>query len=155
MAHKRFGLVVGAVCLLALPSVLFADGARRQMNVRQGPETVFDQPVETIIRALEGATPTKRNGRVGNEFVFWGYTLADGTAAEFYACAAVAGVNCTARREKICVSSTKVLSENMSMGQVQKLNCQPVCNVTSGSATPCCTGAEQTADLEVGLVSCS
>ena len=154
MAPKQIAFITG-ISLLLVPVLLSAAEPRRQMNVWQGPETVFDQPIASIIPALEGATATKQNGRVGNEFVFWGYKLANGTAANFYACAAVAGVDCVARREKICTKSMTVLSENMSMGQVQKLNCRIICLDSTPSAQPCCTGAEANSDLQVGLVSCS
>ncbi len=141
----------------ALPSVALAaaPAPKRQMNVRQGPETVFDQPVAQIIPLLGGAKETKRNGRVGGEFVFWGYRLKDGTSAQFYACAATKDVDCLARREKICVTPPlKVLSENISMGAVQRISCRPVCAADAPTAMPCCTGAQETADLEVGLVAC-
>ena len=140
----------------ALSSVAFAESTPpRQMNVWQGPETVFKQPVSEVVPLLAGAKETRRNGRVGNEFVFWGYRLKDGTSAYFYACAAAKGVDCLARREKICVPPPpKVLSENISMGQVQRIRCQSVCSADSASATPCCAGAQEIADLEVGLVAC-
>ena len=150
----RHAALITAISLLLLPALVSAAEPRREMNVWQGPETVFDQPVSSIIPALEGATPTKQNGRVGNEFVFWGYKLADGARANFYACAAVAGVDCMARREKICTKSMTVLSENMSMGQVQKLNCRVLCLADSPAAIPCCSSAQENSDLQVGLVSC-
>jgi len=148
-------LITAFVLCVAISTPILADQVQRQMNVRQGPETVFKQPVAQIVPGLAGAKATSQNGRVGNEFVFWGYRLADGTPAFFYACAAVPGVDCLTRRTQICVSGqTKVLSENQSMGNVQKLSCQPVCDVNAPKAMPCCTGSQQTADLEVGLVSC-
>lgn len=153
---RRTIIVLRLVALsFALSGATLADAPKRQMNVAQGPETVFDQPVSQIVPQLTGAKLTGRNGRVGNEFVFWGYRLRDGTPAYFYACAAVEGVDCLARRELICTEPpVKVLSENLSMGQVQKLACKPICQVESPSAMPCCTGAQQSADLQVGLVSC-
>ena len=142
---------------LALPSIALAEAPtpKRQMNVPQGPETVFNQPVSEIVPQLAGAKETKRNGRVGGEFVFWGYRLKDGTGAYFYACAAAIGVDCLARRDKICPAPPpKVLSENFSMGNVQRITCKRVCAADQSTAMPCCTGAEESADLEVGLVSC-
>ena len=50
----------------------------RQMNVSQGPDSVFNTDVSEIMPRLKGATATNENGRVGNELVFWGYRLADG-----------------------------------------------------------------------------
>jgi hypothetical protein len=154
MAHKRISFIVSTALLCVLPGLLFADDAVRQMNVRQGPESVFDQPVASIIPELQGAKPTEKNGRVGNEFVFWGYKLANGAPADFYACAAVPGVDCVERREKICTTSTKVLSENASMGNVQKLSCRVMCVAAQPGTQPCCTGGDSVADLQVGLVSC-
>ena len=37
------------------------------MNVRQGPETVFEQPPAEIFPALVDANATGENGRVGSE----------------------------------------------------------------------------------------
>jgi len=155
MKTKILKLATALVLCLALPNTVLSDVAVRQMNVRQGPETVFDQPLSDIVPGLSGATATRRNGRVGGEFVFWGYKLSDGTPAYFYACAADAGVDCIARRGQICNSPPpKVLSENQSMGQVQKLTCRLICAADAPSASPCCTGIQKSSDLQVGLVSC-
>ena len=149
-----FKLVTAVTLCLVLPGTVLSDIVRREMNVRQGPETVFDQPVSQIIPDLNGAQETRQNGRVGGELVFWGYKLANGSPAYFYACAAVEGVDCLARREKICTQSTKVLSENQSMGQVQRLTCRVLCVGAAGTENQCCTGGQENSDLQVGLVSC-
>ena len=156
---RRTTRVVRLVALsLALISAALADTPStppRQMNVPQGPETVFSQPVSQIVPQLSGARETKRNGRVGGEFVFWGFTLKDGTPAYFYACAAAKDVDCLARRDRICLTPPpKVISENISMGEVQRITCRSVCTASEPTAAPCCTGSNESADLQVGLVSC-
>jgi hypothetical protein len=62
-----------------------ADEHERQMNVRQGPDAVFDRPVGELLPILAGSRETGENGRVGNELVFWGFELADGRQAFLFA----------------------------------------------------------------------
>ena len=74
----------------------------RQMNVRQGPETVFDRPPAEILPALAGAKATGENGRVGSELVFWGYEQNDGRRVFFFACALRPDFDCATRVPAIC-----------------------------------------------------
>ena len=80
------------------------------MNVRQGPDTVFDRPPADILPALAGAAATGENGRVGTELVFWGYRQPDGQRVFFFACAQRPGFDCAARVPAICPTSTTVLA---------------------------------------------
>ena len=73
------------------------------MGVRQKPDAVFSQPVETLVPELAGATATDENGRVGGELVFWGYELGDGRPVFLFACAPSEIVNCDERVQLICV----------------------------------------------------
>ena len=154
MKSKTIKVMTAAVLCLALPTAVLSDTPQKTMNVRQGPETVFTKPVAEIVPGLSGATASGQNGRVGNEFVFWGFKLADGSKAYLYACAPVEGVDCLERRAKICSASTKVISENKSVGEVQKLSCKVMCVADATSEHPCCSGAQEESELQVGLVSC-
>ena len=63
-----------------------------------------------ILPELAGARATGVNGRVGNEFVFWGYQLDDGEQAWLYACALVDEVDCPQRRTEVCDEGFELLS---------------------------------------------
>jgi len=154
MTRQSKKLVRLVALSFALPAVVFAAEPRREMTVHQGPERVFSQPVSQIEPSLEGAKATGRNGRVGNEFVFWGYRLASGKPAFFYACLPAAGVDCVARRALICDRELSVISEHEARGAVQKLDCKPICQPEQ-TAMPCCTGGEVQLGLVTGVVSCS
>lgn len=154
MTRKTIKLIRLVALSLALPAVAFSAEPKREMNVRQGPEKVFSQPVAEIEPALQGAKPTGRNGRIGNEFVFWGYRLTNGKSAYLYACVPVTGVDCLARRALICDRELTVISEHDARGAVQRLDCKPICRPEQ-SATPCCTGTEVQLGLVTGVVSCS
>ncbi|MFZ1990823.1 MAG: hypothetical protein WAW96_13760, partial [Alphaproteobacteria bacterium] len=142
MTRKSKNLVRLVALSFVLPAVAFSAELKREMTVYEGPEKVFSQPVGEIEPALQGAKPTGRNGRVGNEFVFWGYRLASRKAAFLYACLPATGVDCTARRALICDRDLTVISEHEARGSVQKLDCQPVCEARVVSSRPCCTGGE-------------
>ena len=154
MTRRSKNLIRLVALSFVLPAVAFAAELKREMTVHQGAERVFSQPVSQIEPALEGAKATGRNGRVGNEFVFWGYRLASGKSAFLYACLPAAGVDCLARRALICDHDLSVISEHEARGAVQKLDCRPVCQPEQ-TATPCCTGGEVQLGLVTGVVSCS
>ena len=145
------------MCGLFTALALTADAgvaAEREMNVRQGPETVFDVPVEEIFPALAGATATDRNGRVGNEFVFWGYRLADGQAAWLYACAPFEGVDCEERRRAVCDGDLEVLAERADAGNAVARHCTVISVVGVGDRRPGCTDIDVQMELSIGLLSC-
>lgn len=126
----------------------------RQMNVTQGPEIVFGKPAEQVMPALKGAKATHINGRVGNEFVFWGYRLKSGQDAFFYACAKLEGVDCKARRAQICDTPMTVLETADSEGRVRRIDCRKYCTASEGSTAPCCSDIHEQDPLQLGLVSC-
>jgi hypothetical protein len=127
---------------------------QRQMGVRQAPDTVFAEPVATLVPELAGATATEENGRVGNELVFWGYTLGDGRPVFLYACAPSDLVNCEERVQLICVERTQVLRSASIGGNVTRRVCSGTAIVAPGDIRPGCVQNEQQRDLAVGLVSC-
>ena len=144
--------------LIILLSVGAAAGAQsppeRQMNVTQGPERVFDEPVEQILPSLAGAKPTGENGRVGNELVFWGYELADGRDVFFFACALLPDVSCPDRVPLICTANSTVLETSEVGGNVTRRRCSDIAITAPGNPRPGCTQAEQSTPLMVGLVAC-
>ena len=147
-------LHLSALCFVLLLTSAASTQLQREMSVRQGPETVFKRPVDEVIPELKGAKPTGRNGRVGNEFVFWGYKLKAGKIAYLYVCAPAAGVDCHERRALICDNSVTVLSEGAEPGAVQKFSCKQICLPDQNDALPCCTGRLEQPTLNIGLVSC-
>jgi len=124
------------------------------MNVRQGPETVFDRPVEQILPELAGATATRENGRVGNELVFWSYRLADGRNAYLFACAPLEGVDCDTRAQAICPSRTQVIERVGAQGLVRHLRCSSMAVPKAGDLHPGCLDNIKGQDLVAGLVQC-
>ena len=124
------------------------------MNVRQGPESVFAETPGEIFAELGDATATGENGRVGNELVFWGYRLADGSEAYLVACATIEKINCDAREERVCPTGTRVLSRSISPGLVRELNCRSIATAAPGDIRPGCTDRQRTQELAVSLVSC-
>lgn len=141
-----FYVTLGALAQEPLPE--------RQMNVRQGPDAVFDRPPAEIIPALAGATATGENGRVGNELVFWGYRQPDGRRVFFFACAQRPGFDCGARVPAICPVTTNVLATSEAAGNTVHRSCRSVAVTSPGEVRPGCDDRLQNADLAVGLVSC-
>lgn len=131
-----------------------AAAQERVMNVTQGPDTVFDRPVEQIMTELAGATATDENGRVGNELVFWGFELDDGRDVYFYACAMREGIDCEARSMAICTGRTEILRRIETAGQVRHLRCREVATVGVGDLRPGCTDRVEANNLHAGLVQC-
>ena len=126
----------------------------RTMNVRQGPETVFDTDVAEILPQLKGATATQENGRIGNELVFWGYRQASGDPVYLYACAPLEGVDCLRRSKVICPVDTQVISQSDRSGQISRIQCAAVCDVRSVEVLPCCRESVEQNPLMVGVVKC-
>jgi hypothetical protein len=126
----------------------------RQMNVRQGPEAVFDRPPAEILPALSGATATGENGRVGTELVFWGYEQRDGRRVFFFACAQGPDLDCATRVPAICPSTTAVLATSEASGTTVRRNCRSVAVTSPGDVRPGCDDRLHNAELAVGLVSC-
>lgn len=141
--------------LISLMAVDTAAAVERTLGVRQPPETVFDVPVETILPALEDATPTGENGRVGGELVFWGYRLENGREAYLFACALLEGVNCEERIDAICANGTTVLERLEHGGLIVQRRCRGVRFAAPGDLHPGCVSATSSSDLSVGLVSCN
>lgn len=152
----RTRLTIGAVTLsCALGAAAQQQIPERQMNVRQGPETVFDRPPAEIFPALEGATATGENGRVGTELVFWGYEQRDGRRVFLFACARVPDLDCATRVPAICPVTTTVLETREASGNAVRRNCRNVVVASPGDARPGCNDRLENASLAVGLVSCS
>ena len=127
----------------------------RKMNVRQGPDSVFDKDVAEIMPRLKGATATNENGRVGNELVFWGYRLANNELVYFYACANLEGVDCTRRSNAICPVKTQVIEQSDRSGRISRFKCDAICNVhPPNGVSTCCRETVEDNPLVVGLVSC-
>ena len=146
--------IVSSTLAASVPSAA-QEKLRREMNVRQGPDKVFDRPVGEILPALAGAKPTRANGRVGSELVFWGYDLADGRNVAFFACAPLAGVDCMTRTQLICPPRGELLETRETEGKVTHRRCTPVAMGAAGSTRPGCNDNENDgADLLVGLVHC-
>jgi hypothetical protein len=146
-AAATLGAVLGAGAQQEIPT--------RQMNVRQGPETVFDRPPGEILPALAGATATGENGRVGTELVFWGYEQRDGRRVFFFACAQGPDLDCTARTRAICPATTKVLETTEASGTAVRRSCRTFSVSAPGDLRPGCDDRlDGSATLAVGLVSC-
>lgn len=127
----------------------------REMTVRQGPETVFEQTPAEILPALAGATPTGENGRVGNELVFWGFRRADGARVFFFACARQPDFDCATRVPAICPTTTTVLETRDTSGTMVRRSCRNFSVASPGDLRPGCDDHLETeATMAVGLVSC-
>lgn len=137
---------------------LFAESKaipERQMNVHQGPDSVFNTGVGEIIPQLKGATATNENGRVGNELVFWGYKLANGEPVYFYACANLEGVDCIQRSNAICPVKTQVIDQGNNSGEISRFICEAICSVhPPDRLSSCCKESMEDNALMVGLVKC-
>jgi hypothetical protein len=142
---------LAAICALG---ATLAHSQERKMGVTQAPETVFSEPIGTLLPELEGATATGENGRVGSELVFWGYRLGDGRPVFLFACAQREGVNCEERVPMICVERTNVLHTGSAAGHVVHRVCSPVALARPGEARPGCVDTSETVPLAIGLVSC-
>jgi hypothetical protein len=146
------------VVFLSLCVVLGAVGQEetpeRQMNVKQGPESVFDRPPADILPALVGATATGENGRVGPELVFWGYEQPDKRRVFFFACALRPEFDCATRVPGICPATTTVLETRETSGTLVRRNCRNVAIAGPGDVRPGCADRAETASLAVGLVTC-
>ncbi|HET8699390.1 MAG TPA: hypothetical protein VFO94_18025, partial [Gammaproteobacteria bacterium] len=145
--HKSLVLVV-ALCTGG--TALGAEQAERRIGVRQGPDKVFEVPVTDIVPALAGARPTRVNGRVGGELVFWGYDLADGRRVNLFACALLPDVDCAARVQAVCVAGGNVLESREVPGKMVHRVCRPVSSGPSSTVRPGCSDNENEANLLVG-----
>ena len=149
---RRTFTALAAICVLG--STLAA-AQERTMDVTQPPEKVFAEPVAALVPELAGATATGENGRIGAEFVFWGYRLGDGRAAFLFACAQRVDVDCEARVSMICADRTNVLRTGSAAGKVVHRECGAAVVVHSGDRRPgCIEKTQSTAPLTIGLVSC-
>jgi hypothetical protein len=127
----------------------------RTMGVSAGPELVFSQPVNAMLSQLNGAVATHENGRVGNELVFWGYRMEDGSESWLFACAPLEGVDCPTRTLKICpAGSTRIIVQTSEQGLVRELNCRVVGQAGIGDLRPGCSDIEKLNALLVGLAAC-
>jgi hypothetical protein len=146
LAAATVGCVLGVAAQEEIPE--------RQMNLRQGPETVFEQPPAEILPGLAGATATGENGRIGSELVFWGYEQRDGRRVFFFACAPTLEVDCAARVPAICPTPATVLETREASGNMVRRSCRTVAVASPGDTRPGCADRLDNAGLAVGLVSC-
>ena len=154
MTYKTCVSLIGTTLLCAW-AVDAARADEREMNVRQGPDTIFDRPVTEIMAELSDAEATGENGRVGNELVFWGYELADGRQAFFFACAMIPSIDCDERRRSVCLGDATLIRSAQARGKVRHVVCRPVTVVGVGDLRPGCTSTDSASDLAVGLVQCN
>ncbi|MEO8467365.1 MAG: hypothetical protein ABI640_18730 [Gammaproteobacteria bacterium] len=124
-----------------------------EMNVTQGPETVFSRSPTDIFPALAGAQRTKEAGRVGKEMVFWIYQQRNGARVLLFACAPVGDVDCEQRTQAVC-SSAKVLEMQTATGNIVRRSCRAVRAAAPGDTHPGCDDREEMAPLSIGLLSC-
>lgn len=155
IAVATFGLTLSTIAMAEDASAL----PDRTMNVKQGIDEVFEKPVGQILPNLKGAAATGENGRIGSAFVFWGYTLADGSPAFLFACAKLNEIECEPRIEAICTKSTKRLTDTTSTtGKVRYLACRDdICMIgpaPSSDGKPCCAEEIIESPLDIGLVQC-
>jgi hypothetical protein len=149
----------GTATCVALGSIVSfaasaADDPQREMNVQQGPETVFERPIGEVFPLLEGATATDANGRVGNELVFWGYTLQNGGVVNLFACALRDDVDCEARSRLICPGASRLLERTQATGRVRTISCRAVAVETPGGERPGCDDREVAQPLDTGVMQC-
>lgn len=153
MRHSIRMMAAMAVAATASSAGL-GEEAERQMNVRQGPASVFAEPPGQIFSELAGATATDENGRIGNELVFWGYRLADGREVYLVACAMIDTIDCAARESRVCQTESRVLSRGTSQGLVRQIECKSIATAAPGDIRPGCTDTERSQELAVALVTC-
>lgn len=139
-----------------LAAAVLAAKLERQMNLEQGPDSVFDRPVSELMPELDGAAATGQNGRVGNELVFWSYRLSDGRDIFFYACAEGAEPSCEERRRLICPApqAATLVRADRSSGLVRNVECRAFAIAAIGDVRPGCRDEERESGLAVGLVQC-
>jgi len=148
-----FALAFGGCSTGALRAPAEQQG--RSVGVTKGPELVFDQPLDVVMPALAGATPTGQNGRVGGELVFWSYRLQDGRDVLFHACAELSGVDCAARAQLVCPAGVpRALETGRTDGDVRDLQCRAIGQAAPGDLRPNCLDSEFSSPLVLGLVSC-
>jgi hypothetical protein len=147
-------LVVSLSLLLAQVVAAQTETPVREMNVTQGPESVFEQAPADILPALTGARATGENGRVGSELVFWGFERADGGRVFFFACAGSPVLDCATRVPAICPATTTVLDTRETSGAMVRRSCRNVSIASPGEVRPGCADRVERATLAVGLVSC-
>lgn len=146
--------VVFGIAILAAGLATAADGPLvPQMNVRQGPETVFSMSPAEIFPALAGAARTNEAGRVGNEMVFWGYQQKSGARVFLFACAEAAEVDCRQRVQAVC-PNVKVLDMQTASGNVVRRSCRMITATGPGEVRPGCDDRAEMAPLSIGLLSC-
>ena len=126
----------------------------REMNVTQGPESVFDRAPSDILPALADAKATGENGRVGRELVFWGFEHADGRRVFLFACAQRPDVDCTTRVSAICPVTTTVIETREASGNTVRRTCRNVAVVSPGEVRPGCVDRAESTSMAVGLVTC-
>ncbi len=151
MLSKLFAIVslsaaLGAAAQTEVPA--------REMNVRQGPDSVFDRPPAEILPSLAGAKATGENGRVGRELVFWGFEQPDGRRVFFFACALRPDLECGPRIAAICPATTTVLETQEASGKTVRRRCRSTAVVGVGDVRPGCDDRTESAGLSVGLVRC-
>jgi len=149
-----FGIFGIAVIAAAIPCSSSGEEPERQMNVEQGPESVFAEAPDQIFPELAGATATHENGRIGNELVFWGYRLEDASEVYLVACAMLDNIDCAAREDRVCLTESRVISRGTGQGLVREINCRSIATVAPGDIRPGCTDKEQSRALAVSLVTC-
>lgn len=157
-ALKAAGLALSLACAacqpVALPPPVAAE-PQRLVSAVNGPERVFDAPVEDVVPALRGARASGPRGRVGYELVFWGYELGNGQRATLVACAILPDVDCAGRRAKVCESGPgATLFSGEQGGAVRHRDCRAVGVSPPGEPLPNCTDTERTQPVEIHLLAC-
>lgn len=154
MNHKRrTWLALGALGWL-LGATGQEEIPEREMNVRQGPETVFERPPAEIFAVLDGASSTGENGRVGSELVFWGFDLRDGRRVFLFACAPRPDFDCATRIPAICPVTTTVLETGEANGKTVHRECRNITVASPGDTRPGCNDRLENTSLAVGVVTC-
>jgi len=150
----RSSRLASGLALVLAGTAAIADTPRREMNVTQGPETVFGVPAAEVLPELRDATPTGINGRVGPEFVFWGYRRAPGEEVWMYACPVSERIDCAARKAAICDGAMRVITETTRAGDAVDRRCRSISVAGIGDRRPGCTQREVEAQLLVGIATC-
>lgn len=143
-----------AACLILCSTLAVSQGEQREMTVTLGPETVFPGPVEDLFSLLSGALATGRNGRVGNEFVFWEFTLPDARAVNLFACAERPEVDCRQRRFAVCPGPFDSLAESIIGGQLRSLDCAAVGVLGIGDLRAGCNDNTREESVFAGVLAC-
>ncbi len=150
---NRKAALFRASVLLSLAATTVAQD--RSDGLRHEPDSLFDTPVDQIFSILAGADRDGVAGRVGREFVFWGYRLSDQAQVMLFACAPVDGVDCNARAAAVCpAGGGEVVARSTVEGKVRELDCSPVTFVAPGTNHPGCTERLVVNTLEAGLLAC-